>query len=335
MNADLDVAAILGAISWPVTVLIILLVFRHKIPSLVDGLASRVTKLEFPGFSLELAKAKPFIPEWSAAFSALDLRNKATAIQVNDSTVRTFLSQLTERSTADYAEINLGAGKEWLTTRLFIMSIVFARMKGIKCFVFVETFDNIQKRFIGWADPYKIRWALGTKYPWLEQAYAVAYSTILTQQGAYIVSHFGRLGYQFNPDDPGPSIELIRAFLQLVQSPNPPVPLSASNDYKDWVILDQDTNKSGYPDITTYEHASWISRRELEEILGTDSHSSIIKSTELRSKSITEQLKLMLSVPDRFVAVVADQDRFEYLIDRDIILEQVARRLTTEINDLS
>lgn len=88
MNITLDIAAALSAVIWPIIVLVILLAFRSRIPTLVEGLASRVNKLEFAGISLELALAKPFVPEWSGAPTALDLRHKATASQVQDSTAR-------------------------------------------------------------------------------------------------------------------------------------------------------------------------------------------------------------------------------------------------------
>lgn len=184
MNIDLDIAAALSAVIWPIIVLVIFLAYRSKLPALVGGLASRVSKLEFAGVSLELAVAKPFVPEWSGSSTALDLRHKATAIQVNDSTARIFFSQLAAEDTGDYAEINLGAGGEWLTSRLFIMAIIFARMKGIECFVFVETAGSVRKRFVGWADPAKIRCALAKRYPWLEQAYAETYATVVGAVGA-------------------------------------------------------------------------------------------------------------------------------------------------------
>ena len=58
MKNPSDIAPILAAITWPLTVLLILLVYRKKIPALMDGLAGRVSKLEFAGISLELAKGK-------------------------------------------------------------------------------------------------------------------------------------------------------------------------------------------------------------------------------------------------------------------------------------
>lgn len=91
------------------------------------------------------------------------------------------------------------------------------------------------------------------------------------------------------------------------------------------------------PDSTpaTYEHAAWISGEKLEELLGGDLNTSMVRSTELRSKNIAEQLRAFLSVPERFVAVITDDQRFEYLVDRRILLEQVAKRLSSETHDQS
>lgn len=317
MKITLDIAALVGAIMWPVVVLALLLAFREKIPALVEGLARRVTKLEFAGVSLELAVAKPFVPEWSGSPNALDLRQKATAIQVQDSTARTFLTQLTDEGTGDYAEINLGTGKEWLTSRLFIMAVVFAQMKSIECFVFVETSGAVRKRFVGWAEPTRIRWALAKRYPWLEQAYADAYATVMSQRNAVIVSHSGRLGYPYAPGDPGAGIDLLKEFLQRVQQPLPPPPTPPEPD--EWIVVDPATN--------TQEHARWVSAEDLDRFLGEDLCTGVVRSSELRSKSTTEQLKAFLSVPTRFVAVVADDQRFEYLVWRDVLVEQVAKSM--------
>jgi hypothetical protein len=269
--------------------------------------------VEFAGVSIELAKAKPFAPDWSAG--ALDLRHKAAAIQVNDSTAATFLSQLREKADGDYAEVNLGDGKEWLTSRLYIIAIVFARMKAIKCFVFVETSGNTRRRFVCWAKPERIRWALARRFPWLEQSYADAYSTILSQRSAFVVSNDGRLGYQYSQHDPQPSIELLKEFLQRVQTPAVP---PAITDNENWVLVDDATN--------THEHSRWISSHLLEETLGEDANRSYIRSSELRWKSMAEQRKAILSFSGQFVAVTEEDQRFEYLVDRTVHLEQVAKQ---------
>jgi hypothetical protein len=324
MNTTLDVAAALSAIIWPIVVIIILLGYRNKIPMWVEGVANRVTKLGFGGFSLELAVAEQFAPEWSGTAGALDLRHTAMAFQVNDSTARTFMTQLSEESTADYAVVNLGTGEEWLTTRLYIMSIIFAQMKGVEAFVFLETMGSTRKRYVGWAKPENVRWALAKHYSWLEQAFADAYSAILSQQHlpqAFVVSNVGRLGYGNSPHDAGAGIELLKEYLQRVQSSSPQ-PLPPVDGSGEWILLDPATN--------TYEHSAWINSEKLEELLGNDLNTANIHSVDLRAKNSADKLKTLLAIPDRFVAAVTNDQRFEYLVDRQVVLEQVAKTIAAD-----
>jgi hypothetical protein len=247
LSITVDIAAFLSALIWPIVLLVVFLTYRKQFPALVNGLASRLSKLEFGGVSIELAKATEFTPDWSA--EAFDLRQRAAAMQVNDSTVGTFLTQLREGGDADYA--------------------------------------------------------------------LVAYSRILSQRNAFVVTNGGRLGYQHSQHDPQPSIELLKEFLQEVQTPLAPPVLPVEPN--SWVVIDEPTN--------TREHAAWINGESLENILGDDANRSSIGSSELRLKGTSSQLRAILSVPDRFVAVTGEGQRFEYLVNRDVVLELVARQL--------
>lgn len=316
MDVTLDIAAVLSALIWPLVVLIVLLAYRRQLPGVFRALSNRLTGVGVAGFSIELAVAKPFTPEWAGP---MDLRNSATAVQVNDSTAGNFVSQLREGGPADYAQVNLGCGSEWLTSRLFIMAILFPRTKGIDAFVFVETVSGIRKRFIGWAEPERVRWALAGRYRWLELAYADAYAALLTQQpGTVVASSQGRLGYDSDPANPGPSAELVREFLQRVQAAPPMLPA----DLSDWIPIDAATN--------TWEHASWISGALLEELLGDDCRRAALGTTELRTLKPADSLHLLFSEPARFMAVTGPDQRFEYLIDRDELLPQAARQLARQ-----
>lgn len=84
-----------------------------------------------------------------------------------------------------------------------------------------------------------------------------------------------------------------------------------------WVVVDAATN--------THEHASWVAAEGLEQWLGRDLHTDVVRSSELRSKSPAEQVRLFLTAPARFVGVVGDDQRFEYLVRRDVLVEQVAK----------
>ena len=84
------------------------------------------------------------------------------------------------------------------------------------------------------------------------------------------------------------------------------------------------------PATDTHEHARWINAEELERVLGDDCRTAVVHSSELRSKNTVGQLRSFLSVPAQFVAVVADDQRFEYLVRRDVLVEQVAKRMASE-----
>jgi hypothetical protein len=309
-NVTLDIAAVI----WPITILILLLLYRRTVIAFVKGLSHRVSKFEFAGISLELAKAEQFTPQWAQTPTALDLRNKAAAVEVNDSTAASFLAQLNNKSEGEYSVINLDEGEDWLTTRLYILSIVFSRMKGVRCFAFVETVRGIRGSFVGWAKPEKIRWALARKFPWLEQAYANAYAQFHQQQKGYIVTNSGKLGYDFNPDDPRPAIELLTEFLRQVQQAVP------GNNPDEWILLDTAA--------ATYERAHWINGKQIEDILGGDCVRSYVRS-EIQFKSKEDQLKTFLAMAHEYVAVTNDNLRFEYLINRNQILEQIAKGISS------
>jgi len=249
MNITLDIAAALSALIWPVIVLVILLAYRSRIPTLVEGLASRVKKLEFAGVSLELALAKPFVPEWSGAPTALDLRHKATAIQVQDSTARTFLTQLTDEGTGDYAEINLGTGSEWLTSRPLHHGHRLCPNEGDRVLRICGDIRRCQEalRRMGGASDCP----LGAR-----QALSLARASVCrrVRRRHLECSHRlagGRLGYPYAPADPGAGIDLLKEFLERVQQlfPQPVTP----PEPQQWVTIDP-------PRILTSTRAGLVQR---------------------------------------------------------------------------
>lgn len=316
-------AAILSAVAWPITVVVLAVILREKLPAIGQTLFSRISKIGFAGFTLELAAAKPFNPKWSdPATNALDLRNRAKAVDINDSSARNFISQLLEFDTADYAIINIGAGEEWLTSRLYIMAIILSRVKGLKALVFT----GIRTRFIGWAEPEKVRWALAKKYPHLESAYADAYSDITRKNptnnhDAIVVTTTGRLGYESEPNNPQPSIDLLQEFLKRIERPS--IPLPPSEELKtDWVLID--------PQSQTYERATWLTTDKLEAILDEDLCVTSFNDETLKSKDPEEQIHLVLSTPYRWIALTTEEQKFDRLSDRNILLKQIDKQLATK-----
>jgi len=310
MKTTLDIAALASAVLYPLALLIIFLLFRKEIPLLLKSISGRLTKLEFAGVSLELAKADKFSPNWIAD-GALDLRQKAEAMMVNDSAASNFSSQLKEGGSADYVIVNLGEGEEWLTSRLYILAIIFEKMKGIKGVVFLETATGIRKRFVGWAEPQKIRWTFAQQFPWFETAYADAYSNTIST--ASIVSSQGKLGYSHELNNPHPSIDLLQNFLKKIQSPPEIQPLPENE--KEWVNLSSINN--------TLEHTQWLNAEKLENLLGEALIVESVKSENQNSPDIEKQIKKCLTFSNPFIAVVKEDNRFDFLVKQEKLLEQI------------
>jgi len=320
LSVTLDIAAAVSAILWPLLLFILLFVYRKEVPKFIQAIGSKISKVEFAGVSFEFARAKEFVPSWKASPNDPDLRHKATPVELTDHIVASFLTQLQNTGTGDYAEVNLGEGKEWLTTRLYIMSILFDRMKGIKCFVFVESTAATRKRFVCWAEPEKIRWALARRYEWLEPAFANAYSKLLSPPSKMlIVSSQGRIGYDHDPQNPNPGIDLLKDFLSGVQAHAVTIynNMMAENDPTNWTLI-HDINR-------IYEHGTWIGGALIEDILRGVAHRSTLSTCMLAQDDKGKQMREMLAMTGAFIPVVSENSRFEYLLDRNVLMEQMSR----------
>jgi hypothetical protein len=128
-------------------------------------------------------------------------------VALTSSLVMTLLEQIQAPGPSDYAVIDLGTGRSWLTTRLFLFAVLLRRMRALRTFVFVETREGVAQRFIGVATPELARWRLAREYPWLERALAHAYAEvgdydIRSDSGALELPAAGRLvdGFMQHPE---------------------------------------------------------------------------------------------------------------------------------------
>ena len=329
LSVTLDIADAVSAVVWPLLILIVVLVLRKHLPEFfkhLPRLASRVSKVSIGGFSLELAKATAFAAQWSSEDDvSADLRKSMESISVTDSYFRTFITQMKDATPADYAVADLGEGEEWLSSRLYILSILLARSKTLQAFVFVRTAGSRTGKYVGWAKPEVVRWSLARKFPWLEQAYARAYSKKISgEQKAYpptqtvqIISRTGKLGDAPENVSADPAVELMRTFLgePVIQREKNPKPA----EREEWTELKR------VPGKRLFEHASWLTADTLADILGDDLHRNFVSATELAGMTDTEQVKRLLQVKQRYVPVVDDNGRFLELKNRQVLLDQAAR----------
>jgi hypothetical protein len=81
----------------------------------------QVLKNEKEGLTLKLAEATEFRTTWSVA--SLDVRQLNSAEEFSSAATALF-EQIRDNTASDYAIIDLGTGQQWLTSRLFIFSII-------------------------------------------------------------------------------------------------------------------------------------------------------------------------------------------------------------------
>lgn len=140
--------------------------------------------------SIELAAVPELQP--SASFDQI---RELTSLISTQSTAPPLFRELTSSGEAEFVIVNLGSISKprWLTSRLYIFAVMFERMRGIRSIVFVESTDEKRHSYVGCAVPATVRRALGIRYPWLEQAYASAYTNVSAEPGFQILPQWGTL----------------------------------------------------------------------------------------------------------------------------------------------
>jgi hypothetical protein len=268
---DTGAMAIIKALSpfaWPLVAVIALVVLGRtgfKVPEVLKDLLPQLKSVSIAGFEFELGEVKE-LP--IAVQGEVDLRKAGKADLIYDSTLGSFYQQIRDQSRLTYSVIDLGEGSEWLTSRLFILSIILGRMRGLELLVFVETSGHIRRRFVGSCAASVVRWRLAQQFPRMEAAVVRAESqagqnqvwpapaTVIHQNfNVGVVNDEGRLEEKQNPEPTAPAAKLLKAFLSLIQA-SPPLQLS------DWVELPSDPNTP-----KTAEHAQWITGLDAERIL--------------------------------------------------------------------
>jgi hypothetical protein len=212
MNFDVDIDAILTAIAWPIfagIVLILVIVNRKHLGPFIKGL--RISKVSFGPVSIELAVTTGIKPNLvvDTASGSFDLRNE-TGIPVESSDKETIIEQIKHGSQKDFAIFDLGNGKDWLSSRLFLFTIVLQDLYELKSIVFVGMRNGIANHFLGVIKPRDVRHALAKKYPWLENNFGNAYVSKWQQKG-----YFGQTRNIFGSLDQANAIEVVINFLRV------------------------------------------------------------------------------------------------------------------------
>jgi hypothetical protein len=285
-----QVVDLMRAVVWPVAVMVAVIVLRDPLTRLL-GRATRVSAFSV---SIDLATATEFkAPAWGVG-AVPDVRKPSPAPPMTSAPEALFI-QLSDPAHVDYAVIDLGTGTEWLTSRVYLFSMLLQRYRGLRCLVFVETVGDLRRQFIVSADPTDVTTALANRYPRLDRAFAAAYAGL-------------------QPDPPQPDSNwnafrtstLVNQYLTQLQAPAP------EGDPADWVEI----NAPG-----VWEYSKWFTGARLERLLADRGNASAIPYRP--DEPQRTQLASVVRRSGPFVAIVED-GRFRDLIDRESLLEQTA-----------
>jgi hypothetical protein len=329
-----------SAVAWPLTTVIIMLVFRRPFGDFLRGLAARVTKFSVFKVELELATTTP-----SAAESPLldDIRSATTVAQFSDSSL-SMLEQAQSTVPADFAVIDIGTGENWITSRLFIAAVMLERMRGAKVFVFVESVPQAEGKFLAVAPIAQVRWILASKFPWLEAAWACAYlnvfpafspANVVVPNGAkwlpdllnlsptppQINSANGALGSQ-------QARQLVAKFIDSLQLP----PVTANAPQNPGATAATPAQVPLQPMVLlrqgVRERASFVTRNLLKELLPQDAFE--LWAYLERDAPRMRRTRAVLRCPGPFVALLDEDRRYKRLVNRAVFLEEIAASLGEE-----
>lgn len=290
--------------AWPVTILLILLVYRKALSSFLAVISKRASEISFgswASFKLPVLTESP-IDQDVAEFKLIE------GTQLSESYKGELFKQFRSSEKNEYAVVNLGEGKEWISSRLFIFAVMLQRMKALKCMAFVYDTAQFKKLYLGAAAIEHVRWSFANRQPWLEAAFAKAYA-----QAAPAPQTLGPLEWITNDQGAltAENAELIvRSYVQLLLSLTPPA------ETRNWVKI-----------ATTFEHARWVTIEEVEQTLARHlSRESVVSQGEKKADA-----SAILKCSGPYVALTTGNGEFTSLVSRAELLEKVADKLNVSV----
>ena len=145
-----------------------------SLPLVIPFIWGRLTKLKFFEFEMSLsdvtAEISQTLPNELKDSKRLQL-GSTLAPEVLNQVVNALKSSIS----SELIEVNLGYGRTWLVTRLYLLATLSDDYTEIRHVIFLENFDGRDRSYIGMAPPKTVRKCLASQYPILEKAYREAY----------------------------------------------------------------------------------------------------------------------------------------------------------------
>jgi hypothetical protein len=341
-----DIVNLISVLVWPTVVVIGVLVFRRHLPALAEALSHRVSRFSFAGLSLEFSLAQPLPEELRTRLDAV--REPTSAGPPPPSAIPSLLQLASSAGPADYLTIDLGEGRSWLTSRLYLFATVLPQVSSLRCFVFVGPREHIPDYFVGLSEPRPVAEVLESRFVWLREAMAEAQLLPVVRRSGtekWIGWHPSRedqskLSALKSALDPKKTLDMHAAApLQLLVSSlvQPPVLEPGGNVVEELVSRFLNSERirrrdpSPDPEWVSvgdeFEHARWLKgEADLVSILSRD----VVRrpAIQLDPKEDEGELsKAVLRTQGSFVAATDRGGRFLRLIDRQALLEKYAAEI--------
>jgi hypothetical protein len=222
------------------------------------------------------------------------------------------IASLQDTTPADYAVVDLGTGSEWITSRLYLVATLVARMRGLRVILFVGGEGNLST-LIGWAEVERVRWALAAHFPWYEVALADAYHATVFPMTAATVARPNLSFDQRGRYEPWRAGNIAQAYRTALQVRGGPAPIDAS-----WIELG--------PNV--WERAEWLNVQSIRAILGGALCSSpVIQDGDLPNEQLARRL---LRASGQFVPIVDTRGTLLRLVNRATLVDRTAALVADE-----
>jgi hypothetical protein len=267
------------AVAWPAVAAGALMTLRAPIGTFLEAIGHRATKIGAFNVTVELAQSTlraVQLPELDP------LKKDATQVQEPGSLA--FFGFVGNNPILDVI-VNLGAGQEWLTSRLFLVAAMLPRLSGLKCIVFCN--GSSGRRFVGLAEAEAVRRSLARKYPHLERAYLAARMEVTGLSGYSGVAEAN---------------EIARRFLMHLRAAGP-VPGAVGVDNAYW------------------EQAAWLTPELLSDVLDEQ---LVTDAVRFRAAAPQDTVRELLVAESRFAALVTGNRTFHAVVDRYDLLQRAA-----------
>ncbi len=306
-----------GTVIWGGFALLALILLREPIARFLSSIGGRLSKLSIAGIEFELAAApNAELPPDAKSFGSMDPQ-----ALTSDSTSQTLVNALNGPIVPDsYVLIDLGIGKSWLISRLFIFSIMLRQVRAVRCFVFVDSKGRAPNEYLGTISTDDVRGALAQRYPWLERIFAKAYKDRLWHASRAVPMSTARtLGHHFAADVVQEYVALLkqgRNWLAPAIKPSDPSP-EPTHAQVQLEIAEGPWVQVG----TSTEYGQWIDRvvlfQDFKDVLQTD---QVPRWAQADAK-----MREVLSSDCPFLAVVRHSGQFVSLIDRAKVVYDLAK----------